>query len=320
MPFRRTRRTTTRRTRARPQTSRRRGAYALKRRQLPARYQRASPRTYRKTKKMATTLSAIGENKLIGKTKAYPNRYAIGDSMGYTVIPMGRQVFPTAGLTPEVPLSVFNFPQGDEKNERTGRSVYLKGCSVRTRIVYQPHYADWSEGGNAKLFVPQFCRYMVVRPKNNAIYTSEPNPDKDLFLDVNGDQRGITSTFNDFTLTNSKINSRRYAVMVDKKFTLGPSSVTSMDDTTITAGQTKNSTRQFSSKYPSFKDVNFNIPIGRKVRYQGATDNPESLNDDYWVILVNTPIGSSIASGSAETMMAGLIGINWLSQTKALDM
>lgn len=267
---------------------------------------------------MASALTPLAENKLIGMTKQYPNQYTIGDTVGYVALPMGRQVIPTS-LLPQVPLSVFNFPQGDGKNERTGRSLYLRGCQVRSRVEYQPHYSTWNNGANVKLFVPQFCRYMVVRPKNNRIYTAEPNPDKDLFIDVAGDERGLTSTFNDFTLTNSKINLRKYAVLLDKKFTLGPSSVTSMDASNAPVAG-KNSTRQFTSKYPSFKNVNFNVPIGRKVRYTGTSDQPESLNDDYWVLFVNTPIGGAIQSGSDETMIPGLVGINWLSQTRALDM
>ena len=110
--------------------------------------------------------------------------------------------------------------------------------------------------------------------------------------------------------------------MLDRKFTLGPPSLSTANKFNDTATTTTTATRQFTSKYPSSKNVNFNIPIGRKVRYlPGATATaPSDLNDDYWCFLINCPIGGSIDSGSQENMIAGLIGINLIATTSALDL
>jgi len=271
---------------------------------------------------MAKALQPLAETKLKGLASDYPNLSTTGNSTGFTILSMGRNIPPTSlTMASSAPLAMFNFKQGVGKNKRDGRSLFIKGCTVRSRVEYQPHYTTWNNGQNVKLYVPQFCRYLVVRPKNNNTYLANPNLDADLFYDQNGDKRGLTSTaITDFQLTNLRVNTKQYAVMLDKRFTLSPSSLTSMDSSN-TNPQDKNTTRQFNGKYPVFKDVNFKIPIGRKVRFiSDASDSPQDLNDDYFVILLNVPVGGSIQSGSAETMIDGLIGLNMIASTTALDL
>lgn len=313
MPYARRARRTTRRPRMR-RTRRTRS-------KMPARFKGQSKRGYRKRQSLARALTPLAEQKLVGFQNNYPNKMDLPGEFGYVALPLGRNSIPfSSAFTSEAAALMWNFPQGDSKNQRTGRSLYLKGTRVTTRVEYQPHYL--STFTNLKLIVPQFCRYIVVRPKAVNNYNITPDPETDMFLDQNGDQRGIGDVSSDFQLTNLGINRKKYAVMVDRKFTLGPPALSSANLLNSNENTTNTATRQFTSKYPCFKNVNFNIPIGRKVRYLpgSSATSPSDLMDDYWVFVINCPIGSAIQSGSQENMIAGLIGVNLLATTSALDL
>lgn len=292
------------------------------RRSMPARFRGKSAPRYKKSMTLARALAPLAEQKLIGFQNNYPNKMNSAQEFGYVALPLGRNAvpFPSGNFSSEVAASMWNFRQGDAKNERTGRSLFVKGTRVKTRVEYQPHYL--SSFTNLKLIVPQFCRYIVVRPKAVNNYNITPDPETDLFLDQNGDQKGVGSVSSDFQLTNLGINRTKYAVMLDRRFTLGPPALSTQNTLPDSATTTNTATRQFTSKYPCHKNVNFNIPMGRKIRYlPGATASaPSDLMDDYWVFLLNTPIGSSINSGSQENMIAGLIGVNLIATTSALDL
>ena len=302
MPYVRRRRTTRRRTlrsRRSTRTSRR-----------PARLKGKSIRRYRKNQSLAKMLTPLAEVKLKGVMETYPNRKDV--LMGYIILPIGAGSPVATGYTIENPLSMWNYKQGTGVNERESRSLYVKHTKMQMRVSYTPAFLNYPE---TRLVVPQFCRFIVVRNKTqNRLQAIDFA--SDLFMGQEGFQKGITTITSDFQLSKAPINRTKYVVCMDKKFCLSPSSVTSRDDMNATD---TNSTRQFTSKYPSFKDINLNIPIGKKVRYIGTTDNVQDLPTDYTILCLHYPIGGTVG-GQSISQQDGQLNLDVLGTTSALDM
>ena len=180
------------------------------------------------------------------------------------------------------------------------------------RVSYTPAFIEYPE---TRLVVPQFCRFIVIRNKTqNRLQAIDLA--SDLFMGQEGFQKGLTTITSDFQLSKAPLNRTKYVVMMDKKFTLSPSSFTSRDD--VNATDTTVS-RQFNSKYPAFKDINLNIAIGKKVRYIGTTDAVQDLPTDYTVICLHYPIGGTVG-GQSISQQEGQINLDVLGTTSALDM
>jgi len=306
MPFRRSYRRRRAPTTRRP----RRRTYARKRRALPARFRGKSRKKYTRTKSLASALTPLAETKLKGVMNVYPNRKDV--LMGYIILPIGNGSPVATGYTIENPLEMWNYKQGTGINERDSRSLYIRNTKMQMRVSYTPSFLEYPE---TRLCVPQFCRFIVVRNKTqNRLQAIDFA--SDLFMGQEGFQKGITTITSDFQLSKAPINRTKYVVMMDRKFTLSPSSFTSRDD--VNATDTTVS-RQFSSKYPCFKDINLNIPIGRKVRYISNTDDAQDLPSDYTILCLHYPIGGTVG-GQSITQQDGQINLDVLGTTTALDL
>lgn len=310
MPFRRPRRTTKKRS-----TTRRR----VPRRKAPIRRRTKKPKIS-KIRRTVNTLTPIAESKLQGIIKLMPNdTFTMANSrqVGSTFVSLGENAIPYL-LTSEQasPMSLWNFSQGISKNQRDGRSLFIKQTSCSVRVEYVPHYI-MGTSGNAKLLAPQKVRILIVRGKR--VNETEPNQvTANLFLDQLGNNKGLDSVASTYALDKLKINRKRWDVVMDRRTTLSAPLVTANADTSETA----NLHRQGSTKYPSFKDFNFNIPMNKKVRYNDPNDAaPSSLDTNYYMLMFNMGIGYDFnGGGSFPTMTNGLIGTTFFGKTAALDL
>lgn len=298
--YRRSRRPASRRPRSRRSTGRR----------MPARLKGKSKPRFRKNMSLARALTPLAETKLKGVMNVYPNRKDV--LMGYVILPVGAGSPVATGYTIENPLEMWNYKQGTGVNERESRSLFIKHTKMQMRVSYTPAFLEFPE---THVAVPQFCRFIVIRNKTqNRLQAIDLA--SDLFINQEGFQKGLTTITSDFQLAKAPLNRTKYVVMMDKKFTLTCPSVISKDDMNATD---TNSTRQFTSKYPSFKDVNLNLPIGKKVRYIGTTDAVQDLPTDYTILCLHYPIGGTVG-GQLAAQRVNQINLDVLGTTSALDM
>lgn len=313
MPYVRRKRTTRRRTMRPRRTTRTTRKAPYKRR--PKR-----PKVS-KIRKTVNTLTPIAESKLQGIIKQMPNKIFImagGREVGSTIVALGENLVPyLTAAEQQTPMALWNFAQGIGKNQRDGRSLFIKQTTCSVRVEYTPHFIDW---GNTKLITPQKVRILIIRGKR--VNEDEPNQvTANLFLDQLGNNKGLDSVLSTYALDKLKVNRKRWDVIMDRRTILSPSSVTSKDGSLGTADNI-NSTRQFSSKYPSSKDFNFSIPMNKKVRYNSPTSaQPSSLDTNYFMVMLNMAVGYDFdGAGTLPTMEPGLIGTTFFGKTAALDL
>lgn len=307
-------------TRTRRPRSRARKTVARPRRRAPIRRRPKRPRIT-KIRRTVNTLTPIAESKLQGIIKQMPNdTFVMANSreVGSTFVALGENLIPyLTASEQQTPMGLWNFAQGISKNERDGRSLFIKQTSCSVRVEYTPHFIDW---GNTKLICPQQVRILIIRGKR--VNEDEPNQvTANLFLDQLGNNKGLDSVVSTYALDKLKVNRKRWDVIMDRRTILSPSLVTSKDGSLGTAANI-NSTRQFSSKYPSSKDFNFTIPMNKKVRYNNpVSSHPSSLDTNYFMVMLNMAVGYDFTGGGTyPTMEPGLIGTTFFGKTAALDL
>jgi len=292
---------------------------ARPRRRAPIRRRPKRPRIS-KIRRTVNTLTPIAESKLQGIIKQMPNDvFVMANSreVGSTFCALGENSIPyLLAAEQQTPMGLWNFSQGISKNQRDGRSLFIKQTSCSVRVEYVPHYIMGADT-NQKLLAPQQVRIMIIRGKR--VNEDEPNQvTANLFLDQLGNNKGLDSVLSTYALDKLKINRKRWDVIMDRRTTLSAPLVTANANTAETA----NLVRQTSTKYPSFKDFNFSIPMNKKVRYNNPTSShPSSLDTNYFMVMINMAIGYDFnGGGSYPTMEPGLIGTTFFGKTAALDL
>lgn len=312
MPYVRRKRTTRRRT-VRPRRTTRTT------RKAP--YKRRSKRgKVSKLRKTVNSLAPIAESKLAGIIKQMPNMIFImagGREVGSTIVALGENQIPyLTAAEQQSPMALWNFSQGIGKNQRDGRSLFIKQTTCSVRVEYVPHYIIGTPG-NSKLLGPQKVRILIIRGKR--VNEDEPNQvTANLFLDQLGNNKGLDSVLSTYALDKLKVNRKRWDVIMDRRTTLSAPLVTA----NATTAETANLVRQTSTKYPSFKDFNFTIPMNKKVRYNNPTSaEPSSLDTNYFMVMLNMAVGYDFdGGGTLPSMEPGLIGTTFFGKTAALDL
>lgn len=305
------------RRRKRPTTRR---APTRRRPRRVARKPRMPRKRVSKLRRTVNMVSPIAESKLSGEVRTLQNitmSNASGRSFGLTALSLGEKPIPyLAGGSQAGSASLWDFAQGIGKNQRDGRSLFIKQTSLTARLEFNPHYTIW---GNTKTFIPQKCRLLCIRGKR--VNDTEPNNVlTNLFYDQLGNNKGLGTSLTAYALDKFKINRSRWDVIMDRRTTLAPSNITSKDDPSGSTNPT--TTRQFNSKYRAMADFNFTIPCNKKIRYNDPSDpSPSNLDTQYFFLCINTPIGADFdGGGNFPAMTDDLMGLTLMGKTSALDL
>jgi len=228
---------------------------------------------YEQTRKVSKMIENISETKLQPLTEynsqgpspievapttgpCYFTNYCLGTAPAAWVGPSGSAAFKN--------LDGFNWPQGTAANQRVGRYLYLKRTTLQLRI---------SMMGISRTGATKF-RVIVYKEKRNKYNVAGGgNPCDNLFIDHNGDTRGI----NNVAPVNSRImnfstwllNRRNYHVVKDFKFSLAPEQQLvsgSTDPANINQGMLK-----------SDKVMQFKLGHYQKTEFDASGDPTDSL-------------------------------------------
>jgi len=267
-------------------TTNRRG----RRRYMPSRvYGR---KTYNNTQRIVNrTLKSIAESKFCGyqPIQCIPS---VSKPSGFQ--PISYHFFNTGSdlspILPEFPaeqiaiasqgeMNMFEFPQGDAKNQRVGASMYIKHSHVKMEINME-RKSDIARPGNPTVTF----RMMVVKAKRGLDKFGEyPDPGTTLFIDTENTQFGYDETQIDtYLYMNQPINKRKWYVYKDTKFTLSSTYQQQQPLGEAVSAFT-------NSKYPNRKLMNFKLPISKKCNFSTA-DTPSNVDTQWFIILqaVNT--------------------------------
>jgi len=286
-----------------------------RRRYMPSRvYGR---KTYNTTQRIVnSTLKSISESKFCGyqPVQCIP---PVGKPAGTQ--PISYHFFNTgtdlSALLPEFPaeqiaiasqgeMNMFEFNQGDAKNERIGASMYIKHAHVKLEINME-RKSDISRPGNPTVTF----RLMILKAKRSIDKFGEhPDPGNSIFIDTENTQFGYDDTLNStFMHMNQPINKRKWSVYKETKFTL---SSTYQQQSELGAP----AQAFVNSKYPNRKLMNIKLPIGKKCNFGAITNTPSNVDTQWFIVLqaVNTNYCS-------DTERPDNYSVNIVGTTSALD-
>jgi len=303
------------------------GRYATK----PSRFRVRSGSAYRRTRRAASLISLVGENKFqgynsstivppLGKESAEPQPKPAG------LQPMSYVFFNTSGpMQPaQIPaqwnnMELFSFTQGDSKLQRDGDYLYIKQASIKLNITTLGGSNSGTSGAgqNQGLNSPILFRLMVVKAnrKNMPLGLAYTVNDT-LFLDPTNGEFGPASptSYSPYLYMNAPINTRNWLTYMDRKFVLSPSGVDFNDQSTASSINTA------VGRYPAYKNVHFSCPVNKKVRF-GRDNRPDSI-DDQWMIIIQAVNTGYLLATSGDWSKIGSprnFKVQALGTTSALD-
>ncbi len=262
-----------------------------RRRYMPSRvYGR---KTYNTTQRIVNrTLKSISESKFCGyqPVQCIPS---VGKPAGTQ--PISYHFFNTgtdlSAMLPEFPadqmaiasqgeMNMYEFRQGDAKNERIGASMYIKHSHVKLEVNMQS-WAELARPGNPTVTF----RLMILKAKRSLDKFGEhPDPGNSIFIDTENTQFGYDDTAQaTFMHMNQPINKRKWSVYKDTKFTLSSTY-------NLQAALGESNQAFTNSKYPNRKLMNIKLPIGKKCNFGATTETPSNVDTQWFIILqaVNT--------------------------------
>jgi len=262
-----------------------------RRRYLPSRvYGR---KTYNNTQRIVNrTLKSISESKFCGFSPVQCIE-SVGKPTGTQ--PISYHFFNTgtdiSSILPEFPaeqiavasqgeMNLFEFNQGDAKNERIGSSMYIKHTHLKVEVQMK-HKSDIARPGNPTVTF----RMMILKAKRSTDkYGESPDPGNSLFLNTENAGFGYDDTLQPtFMHMNQPLNKRQWSVYKESKFTLSAPYQQQ--------GELGAPAETFvNSKYPNRKLMNIKLPIGKKCNFGSLTNTPNNVDTQWFIVLqaVNT--------------------------------
>lgn len=293
----------------------------------PARFVGVSRRASARTRRIANTLSLVGENKFQGFRKdgllavAKPGG---SQKMSYVFFNSGEDVSSTySDFLAGNALDCLLFPQGEGPNNRIGSFMYAKQSTVRIMIEVDPIQWVYEELAPTPLypFADMEFRFMVV--KLNRKYQGigeDPAIGNDLFLDTQNGYFGWNGTVASANMYHTQpINKRDYIVVRDQRFKMSAPSVSQV----FTEGNPGVATpvdaiSSYRPKYASTKRLKMSLRWNKKIHFKdNNADRPDNIDSQYFFI-----VQAQYANPSAARLYAGVnpaFRVSVIGTTSALD-
>lgn len=274
-------------------------------------------KTYKQTKAITNRVMAnISESKYQGVRKdcleTVPKPSGTLRPMSYIFLNTGQSIAASPSTSEfTTPLTLFNFPKGNDGDQRNGEYMYVKHSHLKMEISCIPSVQTASTL-DAALNSPVRCRLMIVKAnrKNNK-YGQSPVPKDSLFIDTQNGQFGYGETTGSINLLMKQpINKRKWIVYKDTSFTLTPVVVETVDGTRsdyIAPGRGRSSYR-----------CNFKLPVYKKTHFDDSTDNPDDIDTQWFIILQCVREAHCFQSGP-DAIRPSSIRMEVLGTTSALD-
>lgn len=261
--------------------SKRRNAYVKKGSKKPSRL-RVSKTRYSVAKEVSRQLANYSENKFQGFSGGClpPVPKPTGTQpLTYCFLNAGESI---AGILPEFTagqaMKLFNFPKGDDNDQRDGSYMYIRQSYLKMEVQMLPVFSETTpQAYNA---TTDFRLMIVKANRKYNKYGKFPDPGQKLFLNTQNEPFGYDgTTATPFLYMNQPINKRDFLVYCDKRFTLSPPSAV------ITDAQFQDNTSLQNPHYPIKKRLNIKLPVWKKTHFDDSTNNPDNL-DTQWMIIV----------------------------------
>lgn len=260
----------------------------FKRKPMPGRYRPSSYKKYIKSKRVSRMMNSYGEtiytaltpqNEVVpttqvGTTNTFTKNYVLG-----LAAPQGWDTYSALGG--------MSIPIGTAYNERSGAFTYLKKCHMTVSIAMKPN----TDAGGSE---PVSFRLIMFKPKvGTRNFGTSFTPDTSLFYNNTGTEFGQSSagvTMDDLAL--QPLNTKRYSIYAQKKFTLTPPSE---NEGTV------------NSYYKSKKVMTFNMPFWKKCRYSPTTGQPIDIDFSYGLAIIASTIGNFTQANRWEVSVRGTV-------------
>lgn len=254
---------------------------------LPSRA-RVSTKRMTAAKSVSKALANFSENKFQGAVVncSLPVPKPTGTQpISYHFFNAGNQLtgnMATEFATPQGPLNLFTFEQGDDNDQRTGNYMYVKKSHMKLEIQMLPSVGITPNPG-----LNSTVDFRLIVVKANRKYNelgNSPDAGNSLFINTQNQDFGYDSTVaNTFLHMSQPINKRKWLVYRDQKFTLSPPATESA------SGVPGEVTNAAFSKYPVKKMVSFNLPVWKKTHFNNTTFVPDNLDTQWLMILQACP-------------------------------
>lgn len=248
---------------------------------------RVSTKRITQTKAVSKALSNFSENKFQGVNidcSLPVNKPSGSQPISYHFFNAGHQLTGPMGTefaSPQGPLNLFTFPQGDANDERSGNYMYIKKSHIKFEVQMLPNEDITPNPG-----LTSTVDFRLIVVKANRKYNelgASPDAGNSLFLNTQNDEFGydgnVATTFLNMA---QPINKRKWLVYRDQRFTLSPPA------TQNSSGVPGELTNSAFSKYPVKKMVSFNLPVWKKTHFD-TNNHPDNLDTQWLMILAATP-------------------------------
>jgi len=178
-------------------------------------------------------------------------------------------------------LEGFTWPQGPAQGERIGRYLNLKHTTCNLRVACN---------NLASPACPIRFRVIIYKAKrNSSLGSAGGNPNVNLFLNLDGTQRGINNSYTGDSVSmefmNMLVNKRNYDVHTDTQFVLASHTYSVQGGSNIVT--------PISQGYPAEKNLLLRLNHNEKTSFTG--DQPDDLNYQYCMTILSMPYGDNTA-------------------------
>lgn len=278
---------------------------------------RVSRSRYSLNKTIAKTINDMSENKFQGFSVdcALPVVKPAGTQpISYYFYNAGNALT-QPGNSMFVPMNLFDFPKGDNSNERTGDYMFIKKSHLKIEIQMLPTTSTVPVQGFQS--TTQF-RFMLVKANRKFNKLGEsPIAGNSLFLTTENDQFGFgvpggVSTATTFANMSQPINKRKWLVYKDTKFTLSTPAQEYLDTSVPDQVSAINSA---NPKYPVKKYITCDLPVQKKTHFDSEETVPDSVDTQWLLVIAACP--TNYCSDAVQAPRN--IRLNILGTTSASD-
>jgi len=211
------------------------------------------------------------------------------------------------------PLNLFQFPKGENNDERIGQYMYLKKSHLKISVVCNPIIAAESASDLA-VNSPIDCRLMIVKANRKVSKLNfSPDPGNSLFIDTQNSGFGFDETAGSINLLMQQpINKRQWLVYADRKFTLAPATVEVVS--TATRSEYYAPTRH-NHKY----QMHIDLPMYKKTQFEDTTNTPDDQDTQWLIILQCVRQAHCYTPATGGNLRPENIVMEVLGTTSALD-
>jgi len=213
-----------------------------------------------------------------GLSVVYYKNYIIGSQPSDWTGPTGAANYTQLGGV--------SFGQGVAANQRIGKYMYLKHATVNFRINLL---------NITRVSCPVRFRVLVYKTNRSGSLNTQPgNPNRDLFIETNGDEVGLNTVASDANASmrfmTAITNRKKYNIFKDIQFTLQPSYNSVQGQTAPVA--------MSHGTYPVEKYMRLSLPFNERVEYDNVTNQPKDSRNQYAISIFSAPAGRNDARPS----------------------